>query len=215
MENLAQENSSVDMDKEYTKTALSLRNNRRIQKIFEALLLDKGTPERVFEDLFGVDKSFVVWYKENHRGIWELPRLLVYDRITRITDSKERDIFLDVYNSGWEIIDALFNHGRNINAGDAAMKILKVSAAKSFKDALEGAKLSPALINAAKTMVSSAREYNNIDSGDVDEEWKLIVEELSKREKARKISPQVEDAMRQVMDVVESKKPVRAKEGDK
>jgi len=198
---------SENMESNERSLAIIIRDNPRMKGVFHALLIDKRTPEKVFMELFGVSISFVTWYKNNYDGLWIYPRIMLYDSINSIMDIEVKKLYMDVYNGGWEIVDALFNHGKNINAADLAITIIKIAAAKAVKDAINGEKLSPVLIGAAKSMVSSAREYNSIDSGDVDEEWEMMVEELSAREKMRHISKEVGNAMEQVMNVLESKKP--------
>ncbi|MFA5429078.1 MAG: hypothetical protein WC279_12830 [Sulfurimonas sp.] len=109
-----------------------IRKNPQVRAVFEALLLDPRTPETVFQELFGVDLAFVTEYKKQVEGLWDIPRVLLYNRILSLRDKRAADLYMDVYNGGWEVVDSLFNRGRNINAAETAMRVIRISAAKEI-----------------------------------------------------------------------------------
>ncbi len=176
-----------------------IRKNPQVRAVFEALLLDPGTPETVFQELFGVDLAFVTEYKKQVEGLWDIPRVLLYNRILSLRDKRAADLYMDVYNGGWEVVDSLFNRGRNINAAETAMRVIRISAAKAVTDAIKGEKINPALINAAKNMVGTVSTYQDIAEASTEEEWTFMVEELEARQKEKKVSSKTEEAYSKVL----------------
>jgi hypothetical protein len=176
-----------------------IRKNPQVRAVFEALLLDPRTPETVFQELFGVDLAFVTEYKKQVEGLWDIPRVLLYNRILSLRDKRAADLYMDVYNGGWEVVDSLFNRGRNINAAETAMRVIRISAAKAVTDAIKGEKVNPALINAAKNMVGTVSTYQDIAEASTEEEWTFMVEELEARQKEKKVSSKTEEAYSKVL----------------
>lgn len=176
-----------------------IRKNPQVRAVFEALLLDPRTPETVFQELFGVDLAFVTEYKKQVEGLWDIPRVLLYNRILSLRDKRAADLYMDVYNGGWEVVDSLFNRGRNINAAETAMRVIRISAAKAVTDAIKGEKINPALINAAKNMVGTVSTYQDIAEASTEEEWTFMVEELEARQKEKKVSSKTEEAYSKVL----------------
>ena len=176
-----------------------IRKNPQVRAVFEALLLDPRTPETVFQELFGVDLAFVTAYKKQVEGLWDIPRVLLYNRILSLRDKRAADLYMDVYNGGWEVVDSLFNRGRNINAAETAMRVIRISAAKAVTDAIKGEKINPALINAAKNMVGTVSTYQDIAEASTEEEWTFMVEELEARQKEKKVSSKTEEAYSKVL----------------
>lgn len=176
-----------------------IRKNPQVRAVFEALLLDPRTPETVFQELFGVDLAFVTEYKKQVEGLWDIPRVILYNRILSLRDKRAADLYMDVYNGGWEVVDSLFNRGRNINAAETAMRVIRISAAKAVTDAIKGEKINPALINAAKNMVGTVSTYQDIAEASTEEEWTFMVEELEARQKEKKVSSKTEEAYSKVL----------------
>jgi uncharacterized protein (DUF1501 family) len=176
-----------------------IRKNPQVRAVFEALLLDPRTPETVFQELFGVDLAFVTEYKKQVEGLWDIPRVLLYNRNLSLRDKRAADLYMDVYNGGWEVVDSLFNRGRNINAAETAMRVIRISAAKAVTDAIKGEKVNPALINAAKNMVGTVSTYQDIAEASTEEEWTFMVEELEARQKEKKVSSKTEEAYSKVL----------------
>jgi len=188
----------------FGNTAKQIRCDDQIKIMFELLLLDPNTPEKVYKELFGVDMEFVAKYKKDYTGLWDTPRIFLFQKLSKIKDKNLRNSALKVYNVGWEALDALFNRGSNINPGETAMRLIKISAARAVHEAIQGKKVDMQLINAAKNMVGATRDYSSIDESITSEDWEIMISEIQEKEKHAIVDGRVLDALDQVMDNTEN-----------
>jgi len=175
-----------------------IRSNKRIQVLFEMMLIDPNTPGKVYQDLFGVNMEFVNSYKEEFNGFWHLPRIFLYEELLRIVDEEIKDIAIRIFNGGWEALDALFNRGTNINAGETAMKIIKISAAKAIHDVVIGKNIDMNLIAAARSLINATSTYTTIDESVTGEDWEVMIREIQDKESKDQIDSRTIDALEQV-----------------
>lgn len=193
------------MDEEFS----DIRGSTKVKEVFEALLVDSSTPEEVFMELFGMTIAQIDLYKEKYTGPWGRPRMFCYAYITDRMKGNAQKLALKVFNGGWSVLDALFNGGRNVNAADMAMKVLRIMAGRSGVEAVEGKNLSPKLIAAARGMVSAAQQYSQIEGAETDEAWDFMIKELSDKEKASKLPQSIVDAYNQVTQQLAANKIVK------
>lgn len=175
-----------------------IRSNKRIQLLFEMMLIDRNTPEKVYKDLFGVDMTFVNAYRDEFEGFWHLPRIFLFEELQKIVNKEIKDIAIRIFNGGWEALDALFNRGTNINAGETAMKIIKISSAKALHDAATGKKIDMQLISAAKSLITATSTYASIDESVTGEDWEVMIREIRDKEDKDLLDPRTIDALSQV-----------------
>lgn len=111
--------------------------------IVEALILDDDTPEGVYRDLLGWSldevKSYRSYFFSVPEGTPRLPKYKLIDSFPMVTsgDIMRRDLFLGVFNHGWEYVDTLYNRGHRISVSARVIDSLRKMFGKIDKMVLD------------------------------------------------------------------------------
>lgn len=189
------------MDVEFS----TIRNTPQVKEVFEALLIDSTTPEEVYMELFGISMAGVTKYKSEYSGPWDKPRMFCYAHIITKMKGRASDLALKVFNGGWQVLDSLFNSGKNINTAEMSMQILRIIAGRAGGEATETGKLNHKLIAAAKNMVAAVQQNNQIEGASTDEAWDFMIKELADKERSATMPLSIQDAYKQVTKAMADK----------
>lgn len=189
------------MDVEFS----TIRNTPQVKEVFEALLIDSTTPEEVYMELFGISMEGVTKYKKEYSGPWDKPRMFCYSYIVTKMKGRASDLALKVFNGGWQVLDSLFNSGKNINTAEMSMQILRIIAGRAGGEAIETGKLNHKLIAAAKNMVAAVQQNNQIEGASTDEAWDFMIKELADKERSATMPASIQDAYKQVTKAMADK----------
>lgn len=137
--------------------------------IAEALFLDSSTPPELFFDLFGWESETIANYKTYFFKVPpNLPKLHLYEIITTIElenielTNTARELFQNVYDSGWVFIDQKFNGGKIATIQTQSMVYLR-KLMNSLEGLVRDFTVTPS-INKVKPLVMVLKEAVNIEN---------------------------------------------------
>jgi len=156
--------------------AKTIYNDILLRKYFEALLIDKETPEQLYLDLFGVGFDVVKTYLRLYGKFALQPRLILKKYIRDIKDKQEQELKEHVFNYGWASIDVRYNLGKLTDPLAEADRLFKVYVTRAAELMLKGGRPPASVVrNIALMQTMYLNKLKVVGSALSEEEWDFAI----------------------------------------